>query len=561
VPGVYFVGYNNLTGEYKLRRLRCTAFTEYGDSLTDISDVVAKDGNVWALGTGTRANKLYKLNENNVSDILTTISLDPLGLPTYQTRKLSLTDDGLFLTARAFVPSYISFSSGSSGVYSSVGPPTYPAGSAVDSQEIDVRVHCQKDDWSTSGWLVSRKSGGGSSINTADPYWIRNENGEMRFVVRAGGTSIEAAELTSNLGCVNGQYRWLRFTYNNRSYAGDNPSAQWRMRFWHSDDGVSWTMQSYVQHSPGGALSAGGSSFIAIGYVPSLFGTGWNGDIASVLIYNESDTLIHDLSLSSVDTWSATSIWQASSTLGWWRTESGLRVQGAVYVTQRRDPSTGAVLWTQVGNKEVGIHTPLSVKSDGSHAYVLSTGARSDEDGIVVAPAIVKVNLSDGSEVARYTHESGEARDFTLMNGNLYMTVIFNVLVKVSASSMALVAFGTVGNECTVLDNDDTHLFVSCPGPFFQNFAKVDSSLVTLLLVFVGSFGGVTQIVIPKNASGNFVERMYNAQSTGLSSLYKRSRSDLSTSGSNNAVYPNESPRALAVIYKASEWGVNVVNW
>jgi hypothetical protein len=70
---------------------------EGADTLDDIHFVDAARNNLWALGIDDRDNHLYRLNAEDVADILIDIDLDPSNTATYNQRYLSVTSHGLFV--------------------------------------------------------------------------------------------------------------------------------------------------------------------------------------------------------------------------------------------------------------------------------------------------------------------------------------------------------------------------------------------------------------------------------------------------------------------------------
>jgi len=372
----------------------------FQESITDVTSPVVVDGKLWGVGTGSRAETLVRLNVDDVTDVLETVAVP-----------------GLTEWSASYLP-YETTSASGAQVSTTQQP---------DPDEIDVRVRCRREDWSEArtSVLFSRKSGGGFGLTTINPYQVLLVSGEFRFGIRTGGVGYRATETAANLGCINGEWRWLRFTYNDTSYNNDNPTAEWRRRFWSSDDGVSWTQVSSSALTPGGALDTGTTSTeLRVGNETEN-NSGWNGDISHLIAYDQDDSLIHDLALVDVGSpVSGANSWTATSTGEPWTAGSGINPAGTGYgytlsgdgtslllasrntphdfqtrerlrdveILQKRDATTGALIW-QVDGYDCNWQ-PSAALDDGTYVYVVA--------GRLVATLnqkVTRLNSSDGTQV------------------------------------------------------------------------------------------------------------------------------------------------------------------
>jgi hypothetical protein len=425
-----------------------------------VTSPVVVDGKLWAVGTGSRVDTLVRLNVDDVTDVLDTVSVP-----------------GLTEWSASYLP-YRTFSGTNDQVFNDLQP---------DPDEIDIRVRCRREDWTEArfSYLLSRKSGGGNSVNVISPYRVSLNSGTFTWGIRSGGTAYTATETTANLGCVNDEWRWLRFTYNDTSYGGDNPTAQWRLRFWYSTDGTNWTLQKSTTVA-GGALDTGAASTeLRVGNETEN-DTGWDGDISHVYAYDENDALIHDLALADLgspstgaNTWTASSTgetWTANSNInpagtGFAYTlsgdgdslllasrNSGLDVQVKdrlrdVEILQRRDATTGALIW-QVDGYECGF-SPEAALDDGSYVYV----GNSEKVVSAIRGHVARLNRSDGSFIDNIVLPTSQ-------NDTGRMVRIGSVLYLPTESGITEVDFGTSTSTLIVtavstndIDTDGTDLY------------------------------------------------------------------------------------------------------
>jgi len=417
VPGIYRS--TRASGVDTLSRYDVTTLA-FEESVTDVTSPVVVDGKLWGVGTGSRAGTLVRLNVDDVTDVLDTVSVP-----------------GLTEWSASYLP-YTFFSASTSQVFNNQQP---------DPDEIDIRVRCRKADWSEArtSTLLSRKLGGGFSLSTINPYQVLLVSGEFRFGIRTGATGYQATETAANLGCVNGEWRWLRFTYNNTSYDNDNPTAEWRRRFWSSDDGTTWTQVSYSTLAGGGALDTGAASTeLRVGNETEN-GSGWDGDISHVVAYDENDDLIHDLALVDLGSpLTGSNSWTASTTGETWTAGSGINPAGTGYgytlsgdgtslflasrnspwdnqtrdrlrdveILQKRDATTGALEW-QVDGYDCNWQ-PSSAVDDGTYTYVVA--------GETVSSAnrqVTRLDTTDGTQVDDLTWTGSDSKNRLIRIGDI----------------------------------------------------------------------------------------------------------------------------------------------
>jgi hypothetical protein len=283
---------------------------------------------------------------------------------------------------------------------------------------------------------------------------------------------------------VNAEWRWLRFTYNDTSYGGDNPTAQWRLRFWYSTDGTNWTLQKSTTVG-GAALDTGAASTeLRVGNETEN-DTGWDGDISHVYAYDENDVLIHDLALGDLGSpVTGANTWTASTTGEPWTANDGINPAGPGYaytlsgdgdsllfasrntgfdlgvrdrlrdveVLQRHNATTGALIW-QVDGYECGF-SPEAALDDGNYIYVGNRKRAPNFRGHVA-----RLNRSDGSFIDNIVLPTSQ-------NDTDRMVRIGSVLYLRTESGITEVDFGASTSTLIVtavstndIDTDGTDLY------------------------------------------------------------------------------------------------------
>jgi hypothetical protein len=416
------------------------------ESITDVTSPVVVDGKLWAVGTGSRAGALLRLNIDDVTDVLDTVPVPGL---------------------TEWTPSYLPIVAASSGA-AFVETTQQP-----DPDEIDIRVRCRRQQWieNRNAFLVSR---GGPSIGAIDPYLVRLTNGTFTWGIKSGGTVYTATETTANLGCVDGDWRWLRFRYE----VGV-------LRFYYSTDGINWTLQKSTSVA-GGALDTGGASTEFVVGNNTGSDVGWDGDVSDVYAYDENSALIHDLALDDLTTpVSGSNTWTAGTTGEVWTAGAAINPAGTGYaytlcgdgdslllasrntgfdvglkdrlrdveILQRRDATTGALIW-QVDGYECGF-SPQASLDDGAYVYVGNKRVISGGYKAVVA----RLDRNDGSFI-------DEIQLAGTQNVVERMIRIGSVLFLPTEDGITEVDFGTTSSALIVsaaatndIDTDATDLY------------------------------------------------------------------------------------------------------
>jgi len=419
------------------------------ESITNVTSPVVVDGKLWAVGTGSRVDTLVRLNVDDVTDVLDTVSVPGL---------------------TEWSASYLPYSSGGATndqVFQAQQP---------DPDEIDIRVRCRREDWTEArfSFLVSRLSSSSTSTTAINPYRVSLDSGTFTWGIRSGGTVYTATETTANLGCVNDEWRWLRFRYEIGV-----------LRFYYSTDGINWTLQKSTAVA-GGALDTGAASTELRVGVNTVSNTGWDGDISHVYAYDENDVLIHDLALADLgspstgaNTWTASSTgetWTANSNINpagtGWRVNlsgdgdslllasrnTGFDLQNKnrlrdVEILQRRDATTGALIW-QVDGYECGF-SPEAALDDGSYIYV----GNSEKVISAIRGHVARLNRSDGSFIDNIVlPTSQDDTDRMIRIGSvLYLRTDSGISeVDFGASTSTLIVTAATTND---IDTDGTDLF------------------------------------------------------------------------------------------------------
>jgi hypothetical protein len=419
------------------------------ESITDVTSPVVVDGKLWAVGTGSRVDTLVRLNVDDVTDVLDTVSVPGL---------------------TEWSASYLPYSSGGATndqVFQAQQP---------DPDEIDIRVRCRRENWTEArfSFLVSRLSSSSTSTTAINPYRVSLDSGTFTWGIRSGGTVYTATETTANLGCVNDEWRWLRFRYEIGV-----------LRFYYSTDGINWTLQKSTAVA-GGALDTGAASTELRVGVNTVSNTGWDGDISHVYAYDENDVLIHDLALADLGSPSTgANTWTASSTGETWTANSNINPAGTGYaytlsgdgdslllasrnsgfdlqakdrlrdveILQRRDATTGALIW-QVDGYECGF-SPEAALDDGSYIYV----GNSELIISAIRGHVARLNRSDGSFIDNIVLPTSQ-------NDTDRMVRIGSVLYLRTESGITEVDFGTSTSTLIVtavstndIDTDGTDLY------------------------------------------------------------------------------------------------------
>ena len=440
------------------------------ESITDVTSPVVVDGKLWAVGTGSRIDTLVRLNVDDVTDVLTTVSVP-----------------GLTQWSASYLP-FTFFSSSSAQVFTTQQP---------DPDEIDIRVRCRREDWTEARftYLLSRKTGGGTGTGTIDPYRVTLNNGTFTWGIRSGGTAYTATETTANLGCVDNEWRWLRFRYE----VGV-------LRFYYSTDGTNWTLQKSTSVA-GGALDTGGvSTELRVGN-ELINDSGWDGDISHVYAYDENDALIHDLALADLGPpLSGANTWTASTTGETWTAGDGVNPAGTGYtytlsgdgdslllasrntgfdlgsrdrlrdveILQRRDATTGGLIW-QVDGYECGF-SPEAALDDGSYIYI-----GNKERATTYRGHVARLNRSDGSFIDNIVLPTSQ-------NDTDRMVRIGGVLYLRTESGISEVDFGASTSTLIVtelsaldIDTDSTYLYLVRSAFLSADLVKYQSDGTELL--------------------------------------------------------------------------------
>ena len=447
------------------------------ESITDVTSPVVVDGKLWAVGTGSRVDTLVRLNVDDVTDVLDTVSVPGL---------------------TEWSASYLPYSSGGATndqVFQAQQP---------DPDEIDIRVRCRREDWTEArfSFLVSRLSSSSTSTTAINPYRVSLDSGTFTWGIRSGGTVYTATETTANLGCVNDEWRWLRFRYEIGV-----------LRFYYSTDGINWTLQKSTAVA-GGALDTGAASTELRVGVNTVSNTGWDGDISHVYAYDENDVLIHDLALADLgspstgaNTWTATSTgetWTANSNINpagtGWRVNlsgdgdslllasrnTGFDLQNKnrlrdVEILQRRDATTGALIW-QVDGYECGF-SPEAALDDGSYIYV----GNSEKVISAIRGHVARLNRSDGSFIDNIVlPTSQDDTDRMIRIGSvLYLRTDSGISeVDFGASTSTLIVTAATTND---IDTDGTDLFQVESASTFGELNKYEADGTFLITNNIGA--------------------------------------------------------------------------
>lgn len=131
-----------------------------------------------------------------------------------------------------------------------------PNSSRFDSttNEIDIRAKVAMDLWSTTAanrTIVSKEE---------DPQrtcWLgHNSSGQLFFFWTPTGAGAEATFATSSAhGLTDGQVKWVRVTFR-----GNNGAGVYEVKFWLSDDNITWNLLSTTTGTIGSRLFSGTAS-------------------------------------------------------------------------------------------------------------------------------------------------------------------------------------------------------------------------------------------------------------------------------------------------------------
>lgn len=203
---------------------------------------------------------------------------------------------------------------GTTGSYAST-----PDAAALDiTGDIDLRVHVAMDDWSSAYQYLLTKWTGGSSPPTNRSYALMtNLSGGLRFLW-SDGTTIFTKDSTAGHGVANGAAKWLRATLD-----VDNGAAGNDVRFYTSDDGVSWTQLGSTVTTAGVTAIASGTSQLEIG--GAFAGTSFSaqGRFFQAQVYSGIDaTLVADFDPSRDASYSSLS-WTSATTGETWTVTPG----------------------------------------------------------------------------------------------------------------------------------------------------------------------------------------------------------------------------------------------
>jgi hypothetical protein len=179
-----------------------------------------------------------------------------------------------------------------------------PDEAALDiTGDIDIRVRVAMDDWtpaSSQRFL--------SKANSNTPVWgyllNLNTNGTLVFAYSTTGSDLVQVLSTAATGLTDGSVKWVRATFD-----VDNGSSQNEVKFFLSDDGVTWTQLGSTVTNAGTVTMNANANVLAIGSDASTaFGVPSAGKFYRAQVLNGiGGTVVLDVDTSVITTSAATS--------------------------------------------------------------------------------------------------------------------------------------------------------------------------------------------------------------------------------------------------------------
>lgn len=167
--------------------------------------------------------------------------------------------------------------------------------------DIDLRAQIAMDDWTpgTSQRILSKYPGGGSNISY---ILLMTTTGNIMLYWSTTGTNLLSATSTASVSATDGTVKWIRATLD-----VDNGASGRDIRFFTSDDGITWTQLGTTLTQSGTTSIFAGTSAVYLGSDTSNTET-FTGKIYRAQILNGIDGVpVLDVDTSVISSGSATS--------------------------------------------------------------------------------------------------------------------------------------------------------------------------------------------------------------------------------------------------------------
>jgi len=136
--------------------------------------------------------------------------------------------------------------------------------------DIDIRMHIAMDDWTPAALSVMASKW--DAATPVDSWYLSfqgTSNGIITFIwTEDGGTTSKTANTTVPTGVADGAYKWVRITLD-----VDNGAGGFDVKFYLSDDGVTWTQLGATVTGPGSTSIYNSTAKVYVGSV--------RGDVAN----------------------------------------------------------------------------------------------------------------------------------------------------------------------------------------------------------------------------------------------------------------------------------------
>jgi hypothetical protein len=233
---------------------------------------------------------------------------------------------------------------GASGNYAST-----PDSAALSiTGDIDLRAKLAATDWTpaSDGYVISKISG---SANGASYGLVIRPSGILRYIFSTDGTSVTVKDSTVATGVSDFGTKWIRVTHD-----VDNGAAGYDVKFYTSDDGVSWSQLGATVTTAGtvsiydsatqieiGANSTGSGNFVAGRFMRAQIRNGIDGTIVFDADFTQVAKLSGSFTESSAN--AATVTINASG-------DTGARICGARDLYQATAGKKGVITTSASGN-------------------------------------------------------------------------------------------------------------------------------------------------------------------------------------------------------------------
>ena len=194
--------------------------------------------------------------------------------------------------------------------YSTTSYLSVPDSSSLDiTGDIDIRVRTSMDDWTPSvqgGFIFKDNTTG----NQRSWQFRILTTGILYFGWTTDGSTFLTAQSTVATGITDGAVKWIRVTMD-----VDNGASGRDIKFWTSDDNITWTQLGTTVTQAGTTSIYSGSAAVEIGAAPSP-GLGYAGNFYQAQVYASLNGTDKRLDVNIATDWKASELASFTATTG-----------------------------------------------------------------------------------------------------------------------------------------------------------------------------------------------------------------------------------------------------